>query len=79
MHPDEVAYYRQRAFIERRRASESAVRLAADIHLKLACYYDKIIELEELRAPAVRVVAIGLPPESGASLTSARELESLSV
>ena len=65
MSPDELAHYRERALIERRRAAASTDRLAADIHLQLARLYEKRVETEELLAPTVRVVVIGHPVESG--------------
>lgn len=68
MSPDELAYYRERAFFERLRASESKVRPAADIHLRLACFYEKLVELEEKHAPALRVVGIGHPQDDVADL-----------
>jgi hypothetical protein len=75
MSPDELAYFRERAFIERRRASDSTIRLAADIHLKLACLYERIVELEEHHAPTFRVVNIGHPAQSDTVLSSVPELD----
>lgn len=63
MSPDELAYYRERALFERRRASESTTKRAANIHLELACLYERIIELEEQHAPMLRIVEIGHPDE----------------
>ena len=65
MSPDELAYYRERALIERQRASASTDRLAADIHLVLAGLYEGRVEMEDLLAPRVRIVNIGHPLESG--------------
>jgi hypothetical protein len=70
MSPDELAYYRERAFIERHRASESTIRLAAEIHLKMACIYERLVELEDHYAPTLRVVEIGYPVGSDAALSS---------
>lgn len=75
MSPDELAYYRERALIERQRASASTDRLAADIHLKLACLYEKRVEMEDLLAPTVRIVRIGHPADScNGGLTEDRPL-----
>lgn len=70
MSPDELAYYRERAFFERLRASESTIRPAADIHLRLACFYEKLVELEEKQAPVLRVVQIGHPQDGVSDLTA---------
>lgn len=64
MSPDELAYYRERAFIERQRASNSTVRPAADIHLELAALYERRAEIEDLLTRAPRIVNIGYPQES---------------
>jgi hypothetical protein len=64
MSPDELAYYRERAFIERQRASNSTVRPAADIHLELAALYERRVEIEDLLTRAPRIVNIGYPQES---------------
>ena len=61
MSPDELAYYRERALIERQRASDATTALAADIHLELACLYETLVELEERDAPTLRTVEIGYP------------------
>ena len=66
MSPDELAYYRERAFIEKRRASEAKKRVAADIHLKMACIYERRVELEECQAPTLRIVSIGHPSDTDA-------------
>ena len=63
MSPDEVAYYRERALIERQRASDATNALAAGVHLELACLYESLIELEERDTPTLRVVEIGYPAE----------------
>lgn len=46
MSPDEREYYRQRALIERD-LSATATSVAAEIHLELACLYEKLVELED--------------------------------
>ena len=61
MSPDELAYYRERALIERRCASDATNTLAANIHVELACLYERLVELEELDAPTLRTVEIGYP------------------
>lgn len=63
MSPDERAYYRERALIERRRASDATHRLAAIIHVELASLYERLVELEELDAPTLRTVEIGYPAD----------------
>jgi hypothetical protein len=63
MSPDQLAYYRERALIERRRASEATNTVAANIHVKLAECYEQLVELEELDAPSQRTVELGFPPE----------------
>jgi len=63
MSPDELAYYRERALIERRRASDATTELAANIHVELAGFYERLVELEELDAPTLRTVQIGYPAE----------------
>ena len=70
MGPDELAYYRERALIEKRRAAESTMRLAADIHLKLAGLYESVVEVEEQYDPTLRTVEIGHPLESHGSSVS---------
>jgi hypothetical protein len=66
MHPDELAYYRERALIERQRASDSTISSsAADIHLKLAGIYEMLVELEDKHNPTLRVVEVGHPVEIG--------------
>lgn len=56
MSPDDREYYRKRALIERRRAANAA-SAAAEIHLKLACLYEKLVELEgDHERPNLRIV-----------------------
>jgi hypothetical protein len=56
MSPNERKYYRERALIERDRAS-TATSVAAPIHLELACLYEKLVELEDgHEVPILRVV-----------------------
>jgi hypothetical protein len=78
MSPDDLAYYRERAFFERLRASESTVRPAADIHLQLACFYEKLVELEENHVPVLRVVRIGHPHDGVAELPPSPQSPTLS-
>jgi hypothetical protein len=73
MHPDELAYYRERALIEKRRASDSTISsTAADIHLKLAGLYEMLVELEENDNPTLRIVEVGHPPEIGSRQVDGR-------
>ena len=46
MSPDEREYFRDRALIERGCAA-TASSVAAEIHLELACLYEKLVELED--------------------------------
>lgn len=46
MTPKETEYYRERAAAERRRAADAS-SVAAEIHLELACLYEKLIDLEQ--------------------------------
>jgi hypothetical protein len=63
MSPDELAYYRERALIEKCRAAEARVRPAADIHLRLARHYEAVVEAEEQFASTLRIVEVGYPAE----------------
>jgi hypothetical protein len=73
MHPDELAYYRERALIERQRASDSTISTtAANIHLKLAGLYEMLVELEENDNPTLRIVEIGHPVEIESPPVSSR-------
>ena len=49
MSSDDIAYYRERARIERERAKTSANADIAEIHEELARLYDALIEHESLR------------------------------
>ena len=51
MSSDDIAYYRERARIERERAKTSANADIAEIHEELARLYDALIEHESLRPP----------------------------
>ena len=55
MSPEERAYYRSRAADERARAA-GATSVAAEIHLRLACFYDKVVELDEAPQGHLRIV-----------------------
>ena len=46
MSPKEREYYLQRALVERERAA-TATSIAAEIHLELACLYEKLAELDQ--------------------------------
>ena len=52
--PDQREYYRTRA-IEERVAAATASAVAAEIHLELACLYEKLVELDE-RPPDLTLV-----------------------
>lgn len=52
MAPTEIQYYRQRAIAERARAKAATASNVADIHLELACMYEKIVELDQ--SPRIR-------------------------
>ena len=49
MSPRELSYYRERAKEERARAAEAASEHASDIHLQMACIYEKLVELDRQR------------------------------
>ena len=56
MTPEEREYFRERALIERGRAT-TATKVAAAIHLELACLYEKLVELEDGRErPTLSIV-----------------------
>ena len=55
MSPEELTYYRKRALIERERAIEATGGMV-DIHLELACLYDKLVELEKRPRPNLHIV-----------------------
>ena len=57
MSPKELEYYRQRAVSERQRA-RAAKAEAAEIHLELACLYEKLVELEEQKAGTANVYQV---------------------
>ena len=57
MSPIEREYFRERALIERGRAA-TATSVAAEIHLDLACLYERLVELEEdHERPTLTIVA----------------------
>jgi hypothetical protein len=57
MTPDEREYFRKRGLIERGRAA-TATSVAAEIHLELACLYEKLVELEgDHERPTLSIVA----------------------
>lgn len=56
MSPDELAYYRQRAQVERTHAANATNPNAKEIHVKLACLYEKLIELEDVERPKLSIV-----------------------
>jgi hypothetical protein len=56
MSPNELAYYRNRARIERDPAANSANPDVAKIHQKLAALYERLIDMEEQR-PTLSIVA----------------------
>ena len=57
MSPQEIEYYRVRAAGERACAARASGR-AAEIHLELACLYEKLVELEEGHRPQLRIVDV---------------------
>ena len=56
MHPDQLAYYRQRAQVELSHAAEATNPNAKAIHEKLASLYVKLIELEQAGEPRLSIV-----------------------
>lgn len=57
MSPQEREYYRDRAAAERARSAE-ATSVVAEIHLELACLYEKLVELDESPRPILRIVDV---------------------
>lgn len=55
MSSDDLAYFRQRAAVERERAKASGSADIAEIHEELARLYDALIEHESLR-PTLHIV-----------------------
>jgi hypothetical protein len=56
MSPNELLYYRERAEVERQRATEAANPLAAEIHLELASLYERLVKLDEVPKPKLPIV-----------------------
>jgi hypothetical protein len=56
MSPRELSYYRESANEERWRANSSACPEIAEIHVEVACLYEKLIQLEEPARPTLNVV-----------------------
>ena len=54
MSPEEREYYRGRALVERQRAA-TATSVAAEIHLELACLYERLVATED-EGPALGIV-----------------------
>lgn len=48
-------YYRERAVQERILAAQAS-SVAAEIHLELACLYEKLVELDEAEEPKLTLV-----------------------
>ena len=57
MSSEEREYYRGRAATERACAARASSR-AAEIHLELACLYEKLVELEEVHRPRLCIVDV---------------------
>ena len=55
MSSDDINYYRERARVERERASESSSEDIAEIHEELARLYEALVEHESLR-PTLHIV-----------------------
>ena len=72
MCPDESAYYRERAQIERQRAAESENPHVIEIHAKLAALYEKLIELEEQHQSTFRLVEVMNPIHPSPAARSGR-------
>ena len=72
MSPNEREYYRDRAASERARAAVASA-VAAEIHLELACLYEKLVELDEQGRPTLTIVAdrLSASPASSATLPNA--------
>ena len=65
MSPRDIEYYRQRAAKERTHADEAASSELAEIHLELACFYEKLIELDEEPRPLLTIGEIMRPSALG--------------
>ena len=61
MTSDELIYYRHRAVVERQRAEEATSPHAADVHLRMAVIYERLVELEQAPQPRVRLVEVMNP------------------
>ena len=57
MSPEELAYYRNRAQVERELAAQSTNEHVAEIHTKLADLYAKLVAIEDGSAPTLSIVA----------------------
>ena len=57
MSPEELAYYRNRADVERELASKSTNPHVTEIHTKLADLYEKLVAIEEGPRPTLSIVA----------------------
>lgn len=55
MSPIERQYYRRRA-LEERVCAAQASSVAAEIHLELACLYEKLVGLEDEEMPRLTIV-----------------------
>ena len=55
MSPQEREYYRDRAASERARAAVAS-SVAAEIHVELACLYERLVELDEQPRPILHIV-----------------------
>lgn len=56
MSPDELAYYWQRAHVERKHAADAANPIAQEIHEELACLYEQLVELERVERPTLTII-----------------------
>ena len=54
MSPKEREYYRDRALVERQRAA-TATSVAAEIHLELACLYERLVGMDDEK-PTLSIV-----------------------
>lgn len=57
MSPNDLQYYGTRAQTERTLAAQAASEISADIHLTLAAFYERLVELEQAEAPLLCIVS----------------------
>jgi hypothetical protein len=59
MCPQELLYYRARARGERHRSANARTKAAAEIHLRLAVLYEKLVDLETANPCGLTINEVG--------------------